>query len=476
MLPVLGECVLLEGSAVNMKRNLKRITVFLMSLMICSSLGWAAPNADQATSLYRSGIEQMRQGRWQKAIIALEKASSLAPERASIQEALGGAYFNYEIELSPQILIFSDQSTSTQSSENAQRVIKLEKAAESALKKSVALDPSNAGYHHTLGWFYLASYWVHLFDPAGRADQIKVKESSDQDPKDQNSIKKTDSIDYTKLAIQELKAATQFAPKVAEYHRSLADAYRLIGEQKNIKAAESSDGTIAKSPDEDRALAEYRVALQLKPFNAPLCYLMYRRLDKGGSEPSDEALAYLIKACQIDRTNALYGYELARSLFVTGQNEEAFNTLRYANMAPRFDSTYSPAYPRRLEYGLQQIRLAESYYYLTSRLRDLAGAAMVIADEIAEQDSRTALGAYNEIVNLGRHLISDTDPLTRMTGISIADQGLGAIERFADWFGDLTTRQNAILQRQELHEMADVYQYRAAPEEGTEFSNPTDQQ
>jgi hypothetical protein len=101
---------------------------------------------------------------------------------------------------------------------------------------------------------------------------------------------------------------------------------------------------------------------------------------------------------------------------------------------------------------------------------------MVIADEIAEQDSRTALGAYNEIVNLGRHLISDTDPLTRMTGISIADQGLGAIERFADWFGDLTTRQNAILQRQELHEMADVYQYRAAPEEGTEFSNPTDQQ
>jgi hypothetical protein len=421
----------------------------------------------------------MRQGRWQKAIVALEKASSLAPNRASIQEALGGAYFNYEIELSPQILIFSDQSTSTQSSENAQRVVKLEKAAESALKKSVALDPSNAGYHHTLGWFYLASYWVHLFDPAGRADQIKAKEALNQDnsaPKELDSTSKMSPTDYTKLAIQELKAATQFAPKVSEYHRSLADAYRLIGEQKNIKAAESSDGTIVKSPDEDRALAEYRISLQLKPFNAPLCYLMYRYLDKGGSDSSDEALAYLIKARQIDRENALYGYELARSLFVTGQNEEAFNTLRYANMAPRFDSIYSPAYPRRLEFGLQQIRLAESHYYLTSRLRDLAGAAMVIADEIAEQDSRTALGAYNEIVNLGRHLISDSDPLTRATGISIADKGLGAIERFADWFGDLTTRQNAILQRQELHEMADVYQYQAAPEEGTEFSSPTDQQ
>jgi Flp pilus assembly protein TadD len=50
-------------------------------------------NADSAYDLFREGQQRLRDGMTAQATVPLEKAKRLEPEKASIREALGIAYF-----------------------------------------------------------------------------------------------------------------------------------------------------------------------------------------------------------------------------------------------------------------------------------------------------------------------------------------------------------------------------------------------
>jgi Flp pilus assembly protein TadD len=54
------------------------------------------PAADDAYALFQRGIALLEQDHWAQAAVALEKAKRLEPDKASIREALGIAYFRIQ--------------------------------------------------------------------------------------------------------------------------------------------------------------------------------------------------------------------------------------------------------------------------------------------------------------------------------------------------------------------------------------------
>ena len=52
-----------------------------------------APSGDETYSLYRRGMELLESGDFEQATVPLRKAARHAPEKSSIREALGRAYF-----------------------------------------------------------------------------------------------------------------------------------------------------------------------------------------------------------------------------------------------------------------------------------------------------------------------------------------------------------------------------------------------
>ena len=53
----------------------------------------AAPGADSLYSLYQKGMSLLESGDYDQATVPLSKAARLAPDKTSIREALGRAYF-----------------------------------------------------------------------------------------------------------------------------------------------------------------------------------------------------------------------------------------------------------------------------------------------------------------------------------------------------------------------------------------------
>jgi tetratricopeptide (TPR) repeat protein len=51
------------------------------------------PAADDAYALYRRGVSLLEEDHWEQAAVSLEKAKRLEPDKSSIREALGRAYF-----------------------------------------------------------------------------------------------------------------------------------------------------------------------------------------------------------------------------------------------------------------------------------------------------------------------------------------------------------------------------------------------
>jgi tetratricopeptide (TPR) repeat protein len=51
------------------------------------------PAADDAYALFQRGVSLLEQSHWAQAAVSLEKAKRLEPEKSSIREALGRAYF-----------------------------------------------------------------------------------------------------------------------------------------------------------------------------------------------------------------------------------------------------------------------------------------------------------------------------------------------------------------------------------------------
>jgi tetratricopeptide (TPR) repeat protein len=51
------------------------------------------PAADDAYALYQRGVGLLEQAHWPQAAVSLEKAKRLEPDKTSIREALGRAYF-----------------------------------------------------------------------------------------------------------------------------------------------------------------------------------------------------------------------------------------------------------------------------------------------------------------------------------------------------------------------------------------------
>ena len=51
------------------------------------------PAADDAYALFQRGVELLDQRHWAQAAISLEKAKRIEPDKTSIREALGRAYF-----------------------------------------------------------------------------------------------------------------------------------------------------------------------------------------------------------------------------------------------------------------------------------------------------------------------------------------------------------------------------------------------
>jgi len=51
------------------------------------------PAADDAYALFQRGVSLLEQGHWAQAAVSLEKAKRLEPDKTSIREALGRAYF-----------------------------------------------------------------------------------------------------------------------------------------------------------------------------------------------------------------------------------------------------------------------------------------------------------------------------------------------------------------------------------------------
>jgi tetratricopeptide (TPR) repeat protein len=61
-----------------------------------SDLGGALPPdpaADDAYALFQRGVSLLEQDHWAQAAVSLEKAKRLEPDKTSIREALGRAYF-----------------------------------------------------------------------------------------------------------------------------------------------------------------------------------------------------------------------------------------------------------------------------------------------------------------------------------------------------------------------------------------------
>ena len=52
-----------------------------------------APGGEETYSLYRRGMELLESGDFEQATVPLRKAARLDPEKSSIREALGRAYF-----------------------------------------------------------------------------------------------------------------------------------------------------------------------------------------------------------------------------------------------------------------------------------------------------------------------------------------------------------------------------------------------
>ena len=52
-----------------------------------------APGSEETYSLYRRGMELLESGDFEQATVPLRKAARLDPEKSSIREALGRAYF-----------------------------------------------------------------------------------------------------------------------------------------------------------------------------------------------------------------------------------------------------------------------------------------------------------------------------------------------------------------------------------------------
>ncbi len=429
-----------------------RYAIWLLAALLIGP-GYAADapkSPSPATTQYRTGTELMRMGRWQKAIAALERAAQLAPDRADIQEALGGAYFDYSVEMSLGIALVPTKEASPKETEPQERITKMTAAAEEALKKAVSLDPKNAEYHHSLGWFYLAQYWQHMFDIAAQpAPGSKEANGSAQGNTRPDSEAKPP--DYAKMALDEFQAAIRLAPANDDYQRSLADAFRVIGTPdktpktdekpavENSKDSSKEPGATEPPPKPftgDRVTDWYQSALKADPNSAILHYELYNYLTKRSRVPSPDALDHLQKARQLDPGSALYGYELARRLFEVGRNPEALNTLRYANLAPRLTLTYYPAYPRRLAAGLLQLQIGRDDLSAFSDLRELARAASMVARGLANYDTRVALSAHDEVVKLGERLALNDDPTARAVGLEIGSMGLHDMLSLATWMGD----------------------------------------
>jgi len=51
------------------------------------------PAADDAYALFQRGVSLLEENHWAQAAVSLEKAKRLEPEKSSIREALGRAYF-----------------------------------------------------------------------------------------------------------------------------------------------------------------------------------------------------------------------------------------------------------------------------------------------------------------------------------------------------------------------------------------------
>jgi len=458
-----------------------RVPALLLWLILAA--GPALPEADRANQLYESGIEMMRQGRWQKAIVKLEEAAREAPQRARIHEALAGAYFNAAIDLGFESALAAEPAEGEESWQV--RVEKLCDAAEKSLKRAIELEPRNAAYHHALGWLYLGRHWQHLFDAAEEGAQEKPASEGEADsaksdaPSEKKETPAPARRDFAGLALKEFETAAKLAPAIADYRRSLGDALRIVWEleeeaaavRKLEEASKKKETQDAEKPETlespetkaapaeetepagmDRALEQYRAALRLSPNDASLQYLIYTEIAATMGEDSPEALEHLRRARQADPQNALFGYEIARRLFLSGRPGEALNALRYANLAPQLTLVYVPAYPRRLAYGLRRIQLGVRAFPVFARLRELARFGIQAASAMAAFDVRGALGADREVVRLGERLEAQGDPIARLVGMEIQMDALEHLAALADFVGNQPEAERAHMARMLLAE------------------------
>lgn len=306
------------------------------------------------------------------AIASLEKASSLAPGNAKLQNTLLGIYMGLHEGYQSQA---KDEPFWLQ---------------EAVYKKILTISPNNPHALNNLGFLY-AEYGVHR-----ELAQSMVQRAVDQMPDNPGfrdslgwAAFKNSQIDK---AVQELEKAVAMAPDVYEPHYHLGTVYYVA--KQHEKAIPIYEKAVALRPTSAEALNNY----------AYLLLELDRDLDKA------EKMA--ARAVKIEGNNASYLDTYGWALFKQGNATEGLQLLRRAaNLAP--DVGEIMMHLGKVHLQLAQFETAIEYFrqalkadsYLENLQRDLYQAIVLRAQYRAVAEYHGQFGTKASPVHLNRILL-----------------------------------------------------------------------
>ncbi|HEY3284326.1 MAG TPA: hypothetical protein VGN26_18815 [Armatimonadota bacterium] len=430
-----------------------------------------AASSSQAKDLYRFAAGHLKAGKWtSRAVTQLERAISLDPNQAAFHESLGCAYLarftetlmgeDFGKPLGPGVTVPGGPLMASRAAAGAKDV----ESARKELERAVALAPSEARYHHSLGWYY--ALWVQLLGTDETPDKAAMT---------------------LRNAYTQLTQAVSLSPKDPAYLSSLADLVRLTDGR---QPAPDEKGHPIVIPD---AWDLYTRAAVLRGAPAGLHHLLaVHYTDQEGSR-STRATEELHLARAADPGNALYPYLLAclQEQQAAGTDDKSaksplldasYRLLGEANRCPKLVlRPYVPAFPALLAPTLTKVMLLVESMPLFAKLRGLARGLVGYGRELEDGSPSTAFAVYREVATLGQRLAGDPRDfgtvgndtlLDKLVGIAVTRIATKPTTALATKLGDQRWLQWAKTLDQQMDGLRDTMKGMVAPAEGTEPAPP----
>jgi tetratricopeptide (TPR) repeat protein len=409
------------------------VAVFAVAwLGVAAGACWAAGgdgDSQRAKALYQSAVHHLESGRWYaRAVALLEEAVRLDPGNTDYREALGCAYAARALDL--LLLSLSggvggtraDRQALVASSDIAQITGPLVKRAVEELDAAISVAPDVAGYHHTLGWIYLADAREGLSGDAEAGAQAE----------------------------QQFLEAVRLNPGVARYRRSLGDLYRLMPNLPGAKGKPAAAASTAPSTPVNPALKMYSDAATLDPSDPGLWFMLYTYHAQGSSQAdAAQAQADLQRAWRLDPTNSLYRYLTAWLL--TKQADEAdlppdqkdallsqaLLEVQAANNMPDLRvAVYTPAFPRSIAWPLGQLMGATELNLsqpVNNAFRDIGRRFISLGGDLERDGSlNDAAVVYEAVLAMGNRLAAAASAMDGGPGSNLVQLSTGlAIQQTA---------------------------------------------